>query len=105
MAGAAARQDLTARDADVHADLAADLLAEGRHGVADRERGAHRALGIVVVRHGCAEHRHHAIADVFVHGAAEALDEVVGGREEAVGEVVRRLGPELMGRRDRKSVV
>ena len=48
--------------------------AEDRHGVDEVERGAHRALGVVLPRHGRAPERHHRVADELLDGAAVALD-------------------------------
>ena len=42
--------------------------------VADRERGANGALGVVLVRVGRAEERHHGVADELLHRAAVALE-------------------------------
>jgi hypothetical protein len=61
------------------------------------ERRARRPLRIVAVRHGCPEHRHHAVADVLVDGAAETLDQAIGELEEAIGHGVHGFGAELMG--------
>ncbi len=99
VAAGPARHHLTARDPDVDVDLAADLLAERRHRVADRERGAGRPLGVVAVRDRRAEHRHHAVADVLVDPAAEGRDEAVGAREETAEQAVHLLGVELARKR------
>ena len=45
-----------------------------RDPVADRERGAHRPLGIVLVRDRRAEERHHRVADELLDRAAVALE-------------------------------
>ena len=42
--------------------------------VADRERRADRALGVVLVRDRRAEQRHHRVADELLHRAAVALE-------------------------------
>ena len=42
--------------------------------LADRERGADGALGIVLVRGRCSEERHDRVADELLHGAAVALE-------------------------------
>ena len=97
VAGAAAGHDLAAGDADVHVQVTTELAAQIRHGVADRERGAHRPLRIVAVGDRRAEHRHCAVADVLVDSAPESLDQAVDQAEEAVGHLVHRLGPELVG--------
>src|SRR6185436_7601475 len=41
--------------------------------VPDRKRGADGALGVVLVRNGCTEERHHGVADELLHCAAVAL--------------------------------
>ena len=54
--------------------------------VADRERCAHGALGVVLVRGRRAEERHHGIADELLDGAAVTLelraDALVVGAQE-----------------------
>ena len=56
-------------DRDAHLQL---VLLAGP--VADRERGAHGALGIVLVRDRRAEERDDRVADELLHRAAEALE-------------------------------
>ena len=41
---------------------------------AHAERGAHRSLGVVAVRDGCAENADHRVADELLDGAPERLD-------------------------------
>ena len=62
-------QRLAGGDPDPHLELA--LLGER---VADRERGAHGPLGIVLVRDRGAEHRHDRVADELLDGAAVPLE-------------------------------
>ena len=95
VAGAAARHDLAAGDADVHVQITVELAAQIRHGIADRQRRAHRPFRVVAMRDRRAEHRHGAVADVLVDGAAEPLDQAIDEAEEASGQVVHRLGTEL----------
>jgi hypothetical protein len=68
------------------ADVDVDHRDVLRERFADRERRADRPLGVVLVRDGRAEERHHGVADELLHGAAEALelvpDTLVVGREE-----------------------
>ena len=47
------------------------------------EAGAHRALGVVAVRHRRAEDRHHVVADELVDVAAETLDLVAEPLEDS----------------------
>ncbi len=61
-------QRLAGGDADADVQL---LLAER---VADRERGPHRPLGVVLVRDWGAEDRHHRVADELLDRPAEALE-------------------------------
>ena len=69
-----------------------------RHGVADRERGADRALGVVAVGDRGAEHRHDAVADVLVDACRRSsLDQAVDEAEEAAEQGVHLLGVELAG--------
>jgi hypothetical protein len=91
----AAGNDLTGGDADVHGDRAAEVGAERRHRVLDRERGAGGPLGIVAVGDRRPEHRHHAIADVLVDGSAESFDQIVDPFEEPLQQSMNLLGVEL----------
>ena len=97
-AGGERDHGLAGRDAD------ADVEAEGGIGrveladrLADRERSAHAALGVVLVGQRGAEERHDRVADELLHGAAVALE--LGLQ----AGVVRRqhpahvLGVELLG--------
>ena len=63
------------RRADLEAELGSDpvQLLDPFERV---ERGANGALGVIVVREGRAEHRHHRVADELLHHAAEPLDAV-----------------------------
>ena len=79
-------------------------------GVAGGERGAHRALRVVLVRRGGAEDRHDRITDELFHGAAEALDlgaqaRVVGGEHRPHVLRIELLGapcePDEVGEEDR----
>ncbi len=85
------------RLARVDGDPQLELVPLLRHPVADRERRAHRALGVVLVRGRSAEERHHRVADELLDGAAEALElpaQVRVVRGEQAADV---LGIELLG--------
>src|SRR5262249_34515724 len=69
--GVEADQRLTGVDTDAPLELGGLLLAGP---VANRERRAHRTLGVVLVRDGRAEERHHRIADELLHRPAVALE-------------------------------
>jgi hypothetical protein len=49
-------------------------LVQLDNGLAHGERGTDGALGVVLVRDGRAEDRHHRVADELLHRPAEALD-------------------------------
>ena len=68
--GWASRRDERLAGRDPDAQLEPFLERE----VADRERSADGALGIVLVRGRRAEERHHRIADELLDGAAVALE-------------------------------
>ena len=68
-AGVESDQRLTGRHGDPHLHV---LLLE--RPVADREARAHGPLGVVLVRDGRAEERHHRVADELLDGAAVALE-------------------------------
>ena len=59
-------------------------------------------LGIVVMGYGCAEHRHQAVADMFVDAAAKTMHLCVGKLEETIEPGLQRLGVDPIGER-RKS--
>jgi hypothetical protein len=54
--------------AGVHTDADLDLLVLLVHPVPDRERGADRTLGVVLVRDGRSEEADHGVADNFCTG-------------------------------------
>ena len=97
---------LAGRDADPHLDLADRVLAVERGDrVEDQEAGAHRALGIVLVRDGDAEMRDDRVADVLLDGAAAALEL---GAQAAVVELEQAedvLRVERLGERGRPDEV
>ena len=59
---------LAGRDADPELEPFVDRE------LADGERGPHGALGVVLVRDGRAEERHHRVTDELLDGAAVALE-------------------------------
>ena len=68
----------------------ADGFAHARHDrIMDGERGTNRPLRVVAMRDRRTEHRHDAVADVLVDGAAVALDHAVEGFEEAAGDLMQ----------------
>ncbi len=95
LAGARAESD--ERLAGVDRDAQLQLVGLLEHPVADRQRGAHGALRVVLVRDRGAEERHDCVADELLHGAAEALQlgaqpRVVRGEERADVLGVEPLG-------------
>ena len=91
--GAERDERLAGRDRDPNLEVT--LLADP---VADRERGADRALGVVLVRGRRAEERHHRVADELLDRAAAALElgtqtRVVGLEDRAHVLRVHLLGP------------
>src|SRR5271169_5843434 len=63
----------------------------------DRERGAHRALGVVLLRVRIAEQRHQPVAELFQHMAAEPGHRRRGLVEIGAHEITPVLGVELCG--------
>jgi hypothetical protein len=61
------------------------------------KRGAHRALGVVLVRDGRAEDRHDVVADVLVDRPAEALDLLAEAAQAAVDHRLHELGIHALG--------
>ena len=76
--------------------LAKSLVHLG-HGLLHPECGADGALGVVLVRHGRAEDRHHVVADVLVHPAAVALHLLAEPAQAALHEALHRLGVHRLG--------
>ena len=66
---------LTGADADTNLEREGRVvLVQLLDRLQDAEAGPDSALGVVLVRHGCAEHRHHRVPDELLDGAAVALD-------------------------------
>ena len=80
---------------DVHFEHMSQFLAQSRHGVPNRKRGAGRPLGVVAMRGGRPEHRHDAIADVLVDAAAELVDDLIDPFKEPFEELMNLLGIQL----------
>ncbi len=92
----AERDECLARvDADTELELC--LLVEDP--VADRERRADSAFGVVLVRDRGAEDRHHRVADELLDGAAEALELVPEPRVVRAKQRAHLLGIHLLGAR------
>ena len=91
-----ADEHLAGVHADAQVDVDAVLFAHLREPLLHPQRGAHRALGVVLVRDRRAEERDERVADDLVDLAAEGGD--LGGEplEAAVDEVLDVL-------RDRRS--
>ena len=91
LAGLRASSEPHERLAGVDADPHLELVALARP-VADRERGADSALGVVLVRGRRAEDGHHRIADELLDGAAVALELAADA-----GVVAAELGLDVLG--------
>src|SRR5262249_14595892 len=76
-----------------------EALAEARQRLVDLERGPGGTQGIIVMRDGRAEERHHGIADMLVDGAAEIRDDAVDEPRVAGDEVPQLLGIETLRQR------
>ena len=68
------RTECDQRLARIHRDPHLKLLFLLAHPVADRERGSHGSLGVVLVGDWRAEERHDRIADELLDSAAEELE-------------------------------
>jgi hypothetical protein len=95
-AAAAARHDLTTGDAYMHPKLMAGLCRNVRHRLADGEGGANTPFCVITVRDRCAEHRHHAVADMLVDAATVLDDEVIHAGEKVFEQGVHFLGVERL---------
>ena len=73
--------------------------------VADGERGAHRALGVVLVRNRGTEHGHHGVADELLDRAAEALELVAQPRVIRPEQRAHLLGIHALGARGKADEV
>src|SRR6185436_9707058 len=98
--GAERHERLARVDGDPYFELERRIrLVELDDRLADRDRRANRSLGIVFVRHRCAEERDDGIADELLDRAAMALELVPEAgviRREQCPDV---LGIELLGAR------
>ena len=90
---ARAAHDLAGVDADPDLQPAVQPTDRGP----DLERAAQGALGVVVVRLGCAEDRHGRIADVLLERAAESDDLGRDGGEVGALDLTHRLRIGLLG--------
>ena len=85
-------QSLAGVDGDTDLQLELRIVAvQLIDGSAHRKAGSDRALRIVAVSHGRAEHGHHGIADELLDDAAERLD--LGANP---GEVRRQDRPDVL---------
>ena len=73
-------------------DAVGQVLVDLAHRRLHAEPGAHRALGVVLVRDRRAEDRHHVVADVLVDGAAVALDLLAEPHQHAVDSALTASG-------------
>ena len=105
-----ADDDRAGVDADAQLELDAALgerhaaLRRGER-VADRQRGADRALGRVLVRDRRAEERHHAVAGELVDDALEAVDLAEAELDVLLEQLAVLLGVEPVGDRGRADEV
>ena len=83
----------TERDAVPHTHLVGIFA----HGVAQREGGVARPLGVILVRNRRAEQGHDAVARVLVHRTLEAMNPAGEDLEEAIEDLVPRFWIELLG--------
>ncbi len=102
IAAGTAGHHLTAGDANMEAKRPAAHRNRVRQldpvrRLVDRQGRAHRPLRIVVMGHRGAEDRHDIVTHMLVDGAAEFLDDAVGGLEIAVEDLVGGLGAQPLG--------
>jgi hypothetical protein len=93
--------------AGVHADPHLERQRAARAGdrVADRERGAHAALGVIVVGRRDAEHGHHGVADELLDGPAVRTDDGRDPLERGVHDRLHDLRVVRAGQRGRSNDV
>ena len=94
-----ANHDEAAGDADPHVQRL--LRGEPADRVDDRQPGAGRALGIVLVRLGIAEINQHAVAHILGDKAAKAADRVGDAAMIGADNFAQILGIEARGQRRR----
>ena len=73
-------------------DLVDELLIDVREFAIDRDDGLHRRPRGAFEAVGMLEHRHHAVADIFVDAAARRLDRAPDAGEEAVEDIDDVIG-------------
>ncbi len=84
---------------ELDAVVGEQLLIELRHRRLHAQRRSDGALGVVLVRDRRAEDRHHVVADVLVHAAADTLDLLGETAQAAVHERLDRLRVKALGDR------
>jgi hypothetical protein len=89
------------RHADPHRGVVAARQLEPADLGGDLMRGAHRALGVVLVRHGMAEIGEDAVADEARDEALVARDRAAGERAVAAQRLEHVLGLQPLGERGR----
>ena len=88
-----------------HARARRQIRVDRGHGRDELECGAHRALGVVLVRDRRAPDGHHRVADELLERAAVALDDLTSDVEVAGQELARVLRvARLGGRREAHQV-
>ncbi len=87
--------DFADGDADVRRKRSRHARLQIRKGGMNLQGGAHRAFGVIAVGDRRAEQRHRRVADVLVDRSAEAVDDRVDQREEALQQCVHFFRIEL----------
>ena len=73
-----------------------ERAAETTETAADREPGAHRAEGVVLVDRGQSEHGHHCVADELLRTPSEGLQLLGRGVEERAQDLAGALGVQTL---------
>ena len=94
-----AHQHLARVHADAHADVDVELGRVRRQRLLHAQRGAHGALGVVLVGGGRAEEGDDGVADDLVHPPAEGVDVGHQPLEAPVDEVLHLLRVARLGER------
>jgi len=95
----AAGDDQPGVDANVQAQGSVVHRVEGRHGGHHLQGGAQRAGGVVFVRHRCAKHSHHLVADEFIHHATVLFNDRHQHIKAGVEQAANLFGIQLLGER------
>ena len=98
LAPARSSDHLAAGNANMHRNVMTRFVGELRHAIADRNRRANSAFGIVSMSDRCAEYPHDTVANVLVDRAAVTQNRAIGEVKKCVEQGVNFFRVEPPGK-------